>query len=791
MLLASCTLASCDKEKEEPANIEVTNGSMKQEVFADNTQGQGEIKFSTAGAWTSTITPTTKADASTWVEIDPASGDKAGEYSINIKLETNYTGETRKAEIKISCSGTIITISVEQKGTTKDGKIPEPEPEVEQSGAGTLTNETAKRSLNLLGATHEILRDNVVRIVFMGEEKMVDGKVAKFDSWADFVNPLQNGRLQSGTYNIRNINNFSYDEFKAGECGWWKTSLGSYGQLGTIKVELKGNIYTFTIDILLETGYEDQYETVKGSFTGVPRYLNEEIKVESITLSESQKTLELGSEFALVATILPENATNKNYTWSSSNTAVATVSENGLVHGVSAGTATITATTADGNKTAACVITVNPAVAVQSIQVDPTTLSMLKGENYTGPITVTVAPENAFNKSYTWVSSKPEVAEYDGKTIRAKAAGETTITFTTAEGAKTATLKITVSERESSGNGTVTIVDKGGKYEDKILTLIGIEHTVLSKNSVKLTLLDSDGDRRIEIDLCNPLSNGRLAAGSYTCVYPASSANNTFSSQYLGQYGYYNKGNITVAINGDNYTITLNNIETTNSYTFNGSYTGKLTYTNQYIDVASVSLNKSTLTLTFGEDYLNLRATVLPDNAFNKNVSWSSSDPDIIYVNHESGELKPGSKTGTATVTVTTEDGAKTATCVVTVNPIPSTGNGTFSNNNGQSVNIKRALQWVNEKDPKNIDLTFLKENSTSEAVRLTLTRGSSDTGALKAGTYKTIYYLTADELGIKYSYSITGTVTVTVNGDQYTVALDITSEGVKITGNYSGGIIK
>lgn len=80
--------------------------------------------------------------------------------------------------------------------------------------------------------------------------------------------------------------------------------------------------------------------------------------VESVTLSNDSVELTEGKEVTLTATVNPDNATNKNITWSSSDTAIATV-DNGKVTAIKAGTATITVTTEDGNKTASCVVKVN------------------------------------------------------------------------------------------------------------------------------------------------------------------------------------------------------------------------------------------------------------------------------------------------------------------------------------------------------------------------------------------------------------------------------------------------
>ncbi|MBF4506453.1 Ig-like domain-containing protein [Flavobacterium sp. JLP] len=83
------------------------------------------------------------------------------------------------------------------------------------------------------------------------------------------------------------------------------------------------------------------------------------VAVTSVTLAPTTATLSVGATQQLTPTVNPSTATNKSVTYSSNNTAVATVNTSGLITAVASGAATITVTTQDGAKTATCAITVS------------------------------------------------------------------------------------------------------------------------------------------------------------------------------------------------------------------------------------------------------------------------------------------------------------------------------------------------------------------------------------------------------------------------------------------------
>lgn len=136
---------------------------------------------------------------------------------------------------------------------------------------------------------------------------------------------------------------------------------------GATWVNISGaNAATYTIEntTTAMSGYQYQCVVTDGSINSVTSQAATltvtaaTVSVTGVTLNKTSLSLTVGGTVILNATITPDNATNKNVTWSSDNTSVATVDADGKVTAAGAGTATITVTTADGNKTATCVVSV-------------------------------------------------------------------------------------------------------------------------------------------------------------------------------------------------------------------------------------------------------------------------------------------------------------------------------------------------------------------------------------------------------------------------------------------------
>ena len=329
------------------------------------------------------------------------------------------------------------------------------------------------------------------------------------------------------------------------------------------------------------------------------------IEVTSISLSKTELILTEGDSETIIATVKPDDATDKTVTWSSSDSSVAAV-DDGRVTAISVGSAVITAIA--GDKSATCEVTISKRIIpVESVELDKDELSLIEGDCYT--LTATVKPENATDKSVTWTSSNSSVASVeDGKVVAIK---EGMTIIVAKAGDKTAFCEVTVEKK-----------------------IIPVESVELNRNELSLT----EGDSETLVATVKPDN-----ATDRKVIW--SSSDDSIATVENG---------IVTAVKEGTAIITAKAGEK--------SATCTVTVKAKIIEVISVTLNKDTSTLTEGDTEI-LIATVNPDNATDKTVTWSSSNTMVATV--DSNGKVTAVKEGTATITA--KAGEKTAACIVKV----------------------------------------------------------------------------------------------------------------------------
>ncbi|MBP5559060.1 MAG: Ig-like domain-containing protein [Bacteroidales bacterium] len=153
--------------------------------------------------------------------------------------------------------------------------------------------------------------------------------------------------------------------------------------------------------------------------------------VSGIAINKSSTTISQNHTETLTATVMPANADNKAITWSSSDTAVATVDANGVVSALSPGSATITATSVDGGYTATCDVTV-VFKPVTGITLSPSGKMLPVGDNFT--LTAVVSPADASVQTVTWSSDNTSAATVADGVVTGVSKGVAHITATATDG---------------------------------------------------------------------------------------------------------------------------------------------------------------------------------------------------------------------------------------------------------------------------------------------------------------------------------------------------------------------
>ncbi len=212
------------------------------------------------------------------------------------------------------------------------------------------------------------------------------------------------------------------------------------GHLFTATFAIKDGAETTSITPTVEVYYNENNVNdpssvqVSGGQITVTDPTPPDVPVTGLTLDRHEVSLTTGDSDTLVATITPDNATDQTVVWSSSDHTVVAIDGNGNITAMKAGTATITATSANGISDS-CVVTVTdptpPDVPVTGLTLDRHEVNMTTGDSDT--LTATITPDNATDKSVAWSSSDSTVVAVDENgNITAMKAGTATITATSA-----------------------------------------------------------------------------------------------------------------------------------------------------------------------------------------------------------------------------------------------------------------------------------------------------------------------------------------------------------------------
>ena len=205
------------------------------------------------------------------------------------------------------------------------------------------------------------------------------------------------------------------------------------------------------------------------------------VDIESLSLDKTNLSLSIGETAQLTATVKPDNATDKNVSWTSSDETVAKV-DDGKVTAVKSGKATIIAKC--GDKTAECEVTVYAKVT--GVKLSSSSLRMMSGDK--ASLKATITPDNTMNKNISWSSDNETVAVVNNGEVTAKAEGKATITVTTEDGQYTATCSVTVTNDITSFvyaeyyGGSMSIINDLIQYGSKLN--FGVKNN--SKKTIKV-----------------------------------------------------------------------------------------------------------------------------------------------------------------------------------------------------------------------------------------------------------------------------------------------------------------
>lgn len=334
-------------------------------------------------------------------------------------------------------------------------------------------------------------------------------------------------------------------------------------------------------------------------------------QTEGITLDTKEASIKVGEKLKINYTVLPETASNKNITWSTMDSKIATVDKNGVVTGKTIGKTYIYAVTENGSYMGIC--TINVTQEVTGLKLDVSNLSLKVGDVYY--VQSTFTPANATETKITWTSQNPKIASVSttGK-VTGVGAGQTTI-FAKTKSGEVVYLYVTVQA------GVMGLkLDKESK-------------TCFEGKSFKL----------------------------YPEFTPAEPTNSkvTWKSSNTGIATVNDKGKVVTKKAG---MVIITCISQDGGYMASCAVTVKE-------GVSGVELDQTEVTIRTRRS-VKLHAELSPEHPSSRKVTWTSSNPSVAKVSAK-GKVT-GLKGGTTIITCTTAVGGHKASCVVTVEQLVS-----------------------------------------------------------------------------------------------------------------------
>ena len=500
----------------------------------------------------------------------------------------------------------------------------------------------------------------------------------------------------------------------------WSTSDATIAM-----VDETGKITGVKAGTVTITATSNALSTVKNSVTVIVS----NVLISTISVTPASTALVVGQTTQLTASVAPTNATLKTYKWSSSDISKLTVDANGNIKAIATGTVTINATADDaGGVKGTCIVTITP---VMPISISAGNIALLTSETSGKTITYSFTPDSTTNKTVTFTSSDKAIATVDANgLVKPVGVGETTV--------------IIQSSADASVKKVLTVTVSATVYDIVSVTLSPSTVTLSPTKTQSLTTT------------LNPTN------ASVTSISWSSDNNSVATVDGNGVVTALTPGTV-------NVTLTVN--------TPGASKSASVLVSVQAILVSSITLDQTTLSLTTASNPVSLAATILPVDATNPSVVWTSDNSAVVTVSQAGVVSVAG--IGSATVTCTSKDASgKSASCIVTVTNVPPTG--MILDSSSVALHVGETLTMVASVLPSNapqgVIWTIADNTVATINVNGTIT-------ALKAGTTSITAISQESSLISKTIALKVTTIPVTeILLDQTNLILNLLSPATKIT---------